>query len=387
LSFDDLFVPQTEDEAKDFVYAEAATLGLSTDTWQEGDPTRTLIAIDAKQVYFWTSILALVAGGAFLEKATGEWLKLLARNVYQVEPIAATFASAADAIQLTNSGTGTYTFDAEEVTVYASGSGKTYKVTEGGTLTPDAVLTLDCRADEVGASSNAQIGEIDSLQTTMLGVTVTNVRAVVGRDAESEDEIRERCRDSLAAKSPNGAAAAYEYFAITSSDGTALDVDVDRVLVLGDTDTGDVTVYIAAPSGAVTSDDRDAVEANIAANCVPTGITPTVLSATPLTTNVTAELWVSSAANLNTGQVEALVEDGLSEWFRDLPIGGVVISPATGKIYRDALKGAIFRSIPIPGTFTSYITNLTVSSPSADVDVDQDEVPICGTVSLTVNFV
>src|SRR5690606_27186702 len=128
----------------------------------------------------------------------------------------------------TLTGNESHVIEAGDLTFQSSASGKTYRNTEGGTLdTANPTLTLDVLAEEIGADSNAAAGEIDTLVTTLIGVTATNAAAVVGSDEEDDDDLRQRCRDALAALSPNGAAQAYSFIARSTlrSDGTPVDVN------------------------------------------------------------------------------------------------------------------------------------------------------------------
>ncbi len=381
---DDLVVPLTADEIKEVGLALADAEGLSTETWQEGDPTRTLLAIDSTKLSMLTETNVAAIKGGFLGLAEDGWLSLWGEHMFEVPRRSATFASAADAIELTNSGSNTYVYDAEDVTVLNTGSGKTYKITEGFTLNPGDVLTLDCRADEIGTDSNAGIGDIDDLVTTMIGVTVTNVVALGARDDESDSDYVERLEASRGRLSPDGPSGAYAYFATTDADGEPLDVNITRIRVDGDTDDGSVTVTLASDTGAASGGDVTTAEANIVANCVPTGTVAIVQASTETTYSVTATVWVSTRAGLTAGEIEDAIEAQLIDWNKEIPIGG---EEPDGYVYLDGIKAQIVRALTIPNSPASYLKKLTVASPAGDIPLANTAVAKLTAVTITVNLV
>src|SRR5262249_39771218 len=142
----------------------------------------------------------------------------------------------------------------------------------------NGTLTITVIADEAGSGSSAGAGEIDTLVTTSLGVTCSNATAAVGTDEQDESVTRQQCPDKLGSLSPNGPVDAYRYVARNSAltGSTA----ITRVRAYPDSDTGDVLVYLAGPSGAISSADRALAETAIADWATPLCITPTVSSAT-----------------------------------------------------------------------------------------------------------
>lgn len=91
-----------------------------------------------------------------------------------------------------------------------------------------------------GSGSTSNAGAIDTLQTTLIGVTCSNAGALVGDDAETDTELRLRCRSKLASLSPNGPAAAYDFVARSSALNGG--VTVTRTQVEADSDTGSLTI-------------------------------------------------------------------------------------------------------------------------------------------------
>jgi phage-related baseplate assembly protein len=307
--------------------------------------------------------------GGFLDTATSNFLTLLARFVYGVDR---NQAQAADGeITLTNTTATPHPIAVGELTVAHATSGKTYRNTEAGTLAALGTITLDILADEVGAASDASPNTITVLVSTLLGVTCTNAASVLGADEENDSDLAERCRDKLAALSPNGAAAAYEYLAKSTS------VLVNRVAVAANSSTGDVVVTLASPSGIVQPADVAIVNAAIQTQVVPLCITATVQSATALTIPVTCTVWVYTDANLTNAQVQALVSLQLSRYFASLKIGGDIVPPAGGKVFVDAIRGEIRQA-------SSAIFHATIAAPSSDVSIATTQVAVLGAVTTSV---
>lgn len=87
-----------------------------------------------------------------------------------------------------------------------TGGGALYKCT-----------TISMAADVIGPSSNAAPGAVTTTVTQQNGVSCFNLTAWSASNFESNTDYVKRLRLSLAADSPNGPNAAYEYFALTAA--------------------------------------------------------------------------------------------------------------------------------------------------------------------------
>lgn len=366
----------------------ASSLGLDVDSWGTGDPTRSYYHYLAEILANLEGVVSNYIAAGFLdwaqEKAeeTGstEWLVVLAKQVYNVDAVEATFAEGV--VTLTNGGGGLYVIEPGDITFKSATNGKTYHNTSGGTLAsgPATTLDVDVIADEAGSESSAGASEIDTLVTTLLEVTCANANAVVGLDAESAASIANRCRLKLGALSPNGPRDAYNYvaqnFELTGTTG------VTRTRSIGDSDTGDVLIYLAGPSGPVSGTDRDAVEAAIIQWATPLTITPTVESATGVDVDVTYTIWVYAGVGETEAAIKDAIEAELERLFAERPIGGDIIPPAvSGKLYTSLIESVI------RATFPGHTFRVSLADPAVDVDLDPSEVATLGTVTGTVNFV
>lgn len=360
--------------------AIASSIGVPVSSWQAGDPMRALFHLESEFLTTLEELVQNYVASGFLDHASGIWLEILADQVYGVTVPAATQATT-DCV-LTNSGGALYTAEdlaIGSVIVKNSTTDKTYRNATTGVLNPSSTLTLSFVADEAGSDSTSAAGDIDELVTGLLGVTVTNPTAAIGVDKQDDATTRQQCRDKLGALSPNGPADAYSYVA-RSTDLTTVSY-VPRVRVYSDSDSGDVTVYLASPSGTVSAPDLALFETAILKWATPLCITPSVLSCTPVTVPVTYTLWVYQSANKTAAEIETLVEDALEALFAAHPIGGDIITTGgQGYMYKSLIESTI-RGV-LPQAF-----RVSVSLPAADVAIAQNEVAALGTVTATVNLV
>lgn len=380
-ALDDLTEPIDSDSFLETLLDGAKAIGLDVDTWKPLDPTRTLYALTADLHSLRSEADHLAIRGGLLDYAADDWLTLLAINVYGVTRKEASFASVADAITLTNAGGGVYNLAAGELVVQNTTTKKNYKNTEVVALAAFGTQQVDIIAEEAGTASNASIGQITTLVTTLLGVTVTNTKALVATDKENDPDLRQRCRDKLGALSPNGAAAAYAFVAKSTprADGTI--VDINRVKVSAQSSTGTVTVTVASPSGVPASQDVTDVNAAIQATVVPLGVTATVAAAVANTIAVTYTAYVANDAPETNAEIQAAIATALANYFKTVPIGGLQkVFGGQGKVWIDELSARI--SEASSATFT-----VDVTVPAADVNIATNEVPVLGTIMPTITRV
>lgn len=367
-------------ETKAALYARglavADALGISTTSWAAGDPTRSLYHFVAEGLEALEVNVAGYMASGFLDHAEGDWLTILAEQVYRVTRVEATFATVT--IKLTNAGGGLYVVEAGDVVVKDSTGGMTYTNTEGGTLASGAgeELELSFTADLAGSDGTAAAGDIDTLVTTMLDVTCTNDLAAVGLDAESDADLRTRCRAKLGMLSAAGPRDAYN-FVVRSSDLTGVS-DITRSRTVGDTTTGVVTVYVASASGAAAGASVTAAQAAVEEWAAPVCITPTVTNASVVSVPVTYEIWMYDSVGELTADIEAAIETALGVMFAGRPIGGDVISPATtGKLYQSLITSTI------KAVYPSDTFRVVVTAPAGDTALTIGQVATLGTVTCT----
>lgn len=378
----ELTTPLTADEVEAAIYAAVEARGAKTTAWKPGAVVRTLIAGVSIVLAAFSSLAALVASGGFLELATGDWLTLVARYVFGVERIGATFA--AGTVRLTNASATPYSGGADDLIVRNSTTDAVYRSTEAWSVGASSAADVAIRAVEAGSDGTSPGGEIDELVTTLSGVTVTNSTAIVGTDEEEDPALRTRCLERTGALSPNGPKDAYAYAArgATTADGDTIGVTRVATQAVGD---GTVNIWVATDSGEVTGDagdpgtDLGAVAAAIYEQAEPLSVEAVVDTATAVTVDVTYELWVYTSSALTEAEVEDLVDEALEDLFANTPIGGHVIG-TNRRLYVDDITSAIDAIRP-------EVFHVEVTLPAADVAVPINYVPVLGAVTPTVNLV
>lgn len=353
----------------DVIYAkglEVATgLGVDTTTWRTGDPTRSTYKFQAEVLAQYDGIVADYIRAGFLSLATGDWLKVLAVEVYGVVPAEATFATSQ--VTVKNNGGGTYPIGAGDLTFKSSLSGKTYhNVAATATLSPGVQLTIDVEADEAGSDSSAGVDEIDQIVTTKLGVDILGSTAAVGIDAQSEDSIKAECTASLGALSPDGPADAYEYVA-TNSKLTFVQ-DITRAVSTQNSGNLTVSVYLASPSGPVAGASVTAAQTAIETWATPLCVTPTAINSTPDVIAVSATVVGVGLPGDSTTKINA----ALGVLFAGLPIGDV----GGYNIDSTTITTTIRNAVP-------EITGIPTYSPNTPTHVAEGHVPVLGAVVIT----
>ncbi len=370
-----LLVRQTKETIFGIALNVGEALGLPVTTWREGDPTRSTYWVLAELGEAWVATLAQFCASGFLDYAEGDWLTLLAKQGFNVDRVEATRGVCL--ATLTNAGGVSRTIEPRDLTFRNSTTGKTYTNTTGGTVPAGGTLpNVELEADEAGSESNAAIGEVDELVTTVLGLSVANTTVATGLDEQPDPDLRTACREKLGALSPNGPRDGYSYFAKQSTPG------VTRTRPYDDSDTGDVLLYLAGPGGAVSSDDLALATTAVLENATPLCITPTVASATNLSIPIAYELWVYDLDGRDADELEEAVEEAIATLFANKAIGGDIIPPATSGAFYASHIAATIKSV------STHAFRVDLATPAASATamlVSQVATP--GAITATVNVV
>lgn len=155
----------------DVVDVSIVTTPLPVTAWQPGSVARTLIAVQAVIAADFDTAKRAIAEGGFLSTATGDWLTLLAEEVYDTTRDAA--VATRGLVLLTDSGGGPYTKGASKVSV-SNGAGRAYQSLEGITLPASGSLFVHVQAESAGANWNVSNSTITTLVSAMAGVTCDN---------------------------------------------------------------------------------------------------------------------------------------------------------------------------------------------------------------------
>lgn len=378
ISLDLLLQPVSFDDARRRIYSLAESLGLKTTNWIPGGVTRALFSIAAALLSAASLDVNTLAAQGFLDTAVQNWLTRLAKVVYGVDRIEATYATGS--LTITNSGGGIYAFDPGELIVKNTATGTTYANMQAVTLNPSTTLTdVLFRAQLVGSEGNAAIGQVDTLVTTLIGVDVTNTSAFEGIDEETDEALRVRCRAALGALSPNGPRRAYEYVSLTPDLNGG--VSVTRVKVLNPPGTGQVNVILAGPGGTLAPGEVALVQAGLDEWATPEVATVSAIAAIPVHTSYTGTIHVDASAGMLSTEWEALIKSVLVDWTNTIPIGGVDIGAGGKLLWR--LRTGIIEEIKIGGK--RYV--LQAQGDEFDIDIGPTEIAELDPANITLTIV
>jgi hypothetical protein len=362
----DLIETQTQAE----IYADALTravaAGLPVTSWRADDPTLVEYDYLAEALAARDGVAVEIIKAGWLSQATGDWLTVLALELYGTTREAATYA--ASTVTLANAGGGLYAIDAGGLIVKNTLTGKTYHSTVALSLAAGATESVAVVADEPGTDSEAGTDEIDAIVTPpLLGVSISASTPASAVDEQSDASLRTTCMGTLGMISPDGPSDAYTYVATN----TALtgDVEITRAWTLDDSSTGTVAVFVAGPNGAVSGDAIALAQAAIDVWATPLCVTASVGNAIEFTQAVT----FTASGNDLPADLSAAVTLVLSALYAALPINSTLaLSSIYVAIHTELLRiGA-----------TNVAVNVSV--PAADYDPPAEgSVILLGAVSGT----
>lgn len=340
IDIDELLTSSTEDEILDGFLASLEAMGIPARSWRRGGTARSVLVVVAALYAGFTVLMMQLAQGGFLPTATGGFLTVLARYVYGVERITARYATGT--VTLTNAGGGVYSYAAGAFIVVDSETGKSYSNDAAFTLNAGPTdLDITVTALELGTASNAPPTKVDTLNTNLPGVTVSNAAAIIGQDEENDEDLRERCRDKLGSLSPNGPRGAYAYAISVATLAGGAPTNINRRRISPFSSTGRVDIVLASASGAVTVDDINAVIESIEEIARPDTDTVTVTSATALADTRTLTVWAVKTKGIDAAAVSTAVDNALIHFIERYPIGGrVKIGDTQGYLFVKSIEEA-----------------------------------------------
>lgn len=388
LHIDQVITPTTAEEIEQAVLDLCATGGLSTSSWQPGSMIRTFIKEQSAAFAAKEMRNVEIAKGGFGDLGSGIWVKYWAQTIYNVIFIPA--APATGYLKARNTGITTIDLDPGDLTVAHKVTGKTYRnqnivsIPSGGAWTPNDAIAIS--SDELGTLSDAAPGDVEVVVNGIPGLEVTNVEPVLGADEEANEALVKRTRAKLGGLSPNGPKAAYDFVATTPLDsfpvveGTLLaptSSPITRANTTADRNTGNVVVYIATATGAASSPDCDKVTAAFYRWAEPWCVDSVAEPAVEVVIPITYQVWIRTS--FTAAQVRSAVGVALARYIAGVDVGGIIVSPNTGRVYIEALQYIIRTALP-------GIELVAVTIPAADVAIAPNEVPVLGGLSGEVTF-
>lgn len=339
ITVDELLTPSTEDEILDGFLSSLESMGIPARSWRRGGTARTILRYVAALYAAFTVLMVSMFQAGFLPTASGGFLTVLARYVYGVERITARYATGE--VTVTNSGGGVYSFGIGAFIVVDSETGKSYANVSAFSIGSMTDVTIDVQALELGSASNAPPTKIDTLGTAYAGLSVSNDAAVVGQDEELDDDLRQRCRDALAAMSPAGPRGAYAFAISSATLPSGLPTNVNRARISPYSSTGRVDIVLASAAGPVSAADIDAVIASIEERVRPDTDTVNVASAVTIADTRTLTIWAKKTKGIDAAAIENAVDNAEINFIEHYPIGGrTKIGQTQGYLFKGSIEEA-----------------------------------------------
>lgn len=319
LTLQDLLNPPTLAQLEEQILGLLAAAGFPITSWRPGDVARTLAKMVARGLLELATLISDIARGGFNSYAPPEWLTLLARELYENERRAATFAQGSFTLTLTSALAGPYTLLPGQL--WLTWNGRRYRNTTGtpfgSPLTYPDPVTLNFKAESPGVLSNAPDNAL-ALLTPLAGAVVSaSVVTIQGADAESDDSLRARNQGKWGSVGPAANDDGYATWARQAS------AEVTRVLVQANTpSSGKVRVIVAGSAGGLSGGTLVTLNAFLEARR-PLCVIVEALSAGEQALAVEGTVRITSG-HPNAGSALAQATDALLALFAKLPIGGVV---------------------------------------------------------------
>lgn len=343
-TLDELLTPKGRDELRQMLLDELARQGFPLTDFVPGSVARH-VAVETPALGLedlWRTI-AQIARGGYLSTAEGPWLDLLAEEFFALERKRATFARGRVRLSAAP-GFGPYTLAPGDLWV-GTPEGLLYQSVTGGVLPAGGQLDVEVQAESPGSRYNVPAGAISILHTPLPGVSVTNPAdwlLEAGRDEETDEELRARCRARWAELGGGATRHTYEFWALTAHPA------VTKVRVLDDHPRGQGTVDVVVwGEGGLGADVVAQVDAYIQERR-PLTANVLVYAATPRVVSVVATIAVR-AGYLSAAQSQVAGE--LATLQREMPIGGT--------LYRSRLIEALFAR--------PHVVNVALATPNADI--------------------
>lgn len=227
--------------------------------------------------------------------------------------------------------------------------------------------TVSAISTTVGAAGNDYaVGDVNNiLDPRPFLSAVTNTTATsTGSDAETDDELRERIQLAPAQFSVAGPTEAYAFFAREAS-AAIIDVSVTSPI------PGTVNVYPLISGGVVTPPEILALVNNALNAEDVRPLTDTVVVLSPTVVNYDVEIEIVAYTDANTDDVQAAA----------LAAVQVYTQQRQNEIGQD-VKRSQLTALAV-GT-AGDVFDVNIVSPASDVVIDETQVPVVGTISVTV---
>ena len=352
----DLLTPIPSDTLLQGILTQLAARGYPITDWESGGVFRTLLEVESATLADVYTLIPTIAGSGFLRYAAGGWLDELALSEYNLTRKSSVFT--VDTLTLTNTSTTAYTLRAGDIWVQ-SANGLRFNSLDAGVIPAGSSLAIRVQAEHPGSAYNLPRGTLTQLLTPFPGVTASNMAAVAvaGVDAESDSSLANRSRLRWAELGGGATKAAYEFWALSSSNS------VTKVAVLDQHPRGQGTVDVLVwGEGGIGAGPVSSADAYIQARR-PVTADVQVYAATEQVQPVTLRVLLTTPALRPTAQSQIVASIAALQ----------VATPIGGTLYRAALYEQAM--------LASGVINVIVDSPAGDLNLEMHQAL---TINLTV---
>lgn len=298
---------------------ELSSPGLPTTSWQEGDPELTLAEMDADALEDLYLLQQKIAAGGLLFDSFGDWLDLLAHEVYGIDRIEGVVAEGVLTLSDPHN-QGPFTLNNGDLWVI-SDDGHRYVLAQNVTVgLAGSIDGVVFRAESKGSAYNVGNNTISTLVTAVPGLAVNNPDpgsgswvTTPGSDDEADLVLQTRCAERWAELGVGLPGSNYDLWA------RAADASVTRVGTrVSPTVPGQVDVAVGGASGAVSGAVVTAVQDYIDPRVALTN-TAEVSSAANVAVTVDGTVYVQAAY---LAEATAAVQSALTALFLSKSISG-----------------------------------------------------------------
>jgi uncharacterized phage protein gp47/JayE len=339
-----LITPVSEADALATILSTLSQFGFQATSWQSGSIQLTMLSLFARIYSKLVVLITQFASGGFTTLATGDYLTLLAQYVYNITRLVAVRTQGL--MLLTNSSAGVVTFNAGDIIVSTSPTGtpgaQTFTVAVSGSVGPGANSLFSFAANIAGIAGNIPSSSTLYLWTPIPGVAITNPVIsgtstwiqTAGADLESDSRLQARCLGAWARRTYSNIDGAYKGWALEALP------TLTRVQILSAPGNGTVTLVGATSVGPISGSESTTIQNYINGITDGQGRRPlndifTAVGSTPVTTPaLTATIYCTSDV---VATAPAIVALALQTYIGTVPIGGSILTGATGKVLFDDL--------------------------------------------------
>lgn len=132
ISIESLIRPISSDQLYETLVDVLERVQIPARSWRKGSVARSILGAVAEVGSQGAALVSSAVAGGFLLLAKGDWLKSRAKDVYDVDFVAATYATGK--VTLSNTGGAVYTIGADELIVRSSSTKARYRVTQAFVL-------------------------------------------------------------------------------------------------------------------------------------------------------------------------------------------------------------------------------------------------------------